>query len=109
MWFYRGWALAGFIVTAALAANVWAAMLQRGQGWPFWLSAAAAGLILATLILFFAWTQPVNQATAGRNAPSPHPRVSVVQPLAADALSGADRSQREAGPFDQPPLFHPAR
>ena len=60
---YRGWALVGFVVSAAFAANVWAAVLQRGHGAPFWLSVAAAALVLATLGVFFRWTQPVNKST----------------------------------------------
>ena len=60
---YRGWALSGIVVIAALAANIWAAWLLRGQGSPSWLSMAAVILVGATLAIFFSWTQPANAAT----------------------------------------------
>jgi hypothetical protein len=39
------------------------AVLLRGQGARFWLAAAAAGLLATTLVVFFLWTYPANQAT----------------------------------------------
>jgi hypothetical protein len=59
---YRGWQLVGFFAVGALGANIWAALLHRGAA--FWLFAIAAGLIAATLVVFFVWTFPVNKATA---------------------------------------------
>lgn len=60
---YRGWALVGIVVIAAFAANVWAAALLRSRGETWWPSALAAGLILATLAVFFTFTRPVNRST----------------------------------------------
>jgi hypothetical protein len=60
---YRGWALFGAVITAAIIVNLATALMLWGRGKPFWPS-VAAGLILAgTLIIFFEWTYPANQAT----------------------------------------------
>ena len=61
---YRGWALLGALLMAALAANVSLAVLLRRHGAAFWLAAMAAALVLGTLGIFFAWTFPANQLTA---------------------------------------------
>lgn len=60
---YRGWALFGAVIFAAIGANLVAAlMLWRRRG-PWW-SSLAAGLFLAVmLVVFFSWTYPANQAT----------------------------------------------
>jgi hypothetical protein len=58
---YRGWQLVGFLVVAALAANIWAASLHEAAA--FWWFVTAAGLIAATLVVFFGWTFPVNKKT----------------------------------------------
>jgi hypothetical protein len=60
---YRGWALFGVAMVAALAANLAAAYLLRGRGAPFALALAAAGGIAATLVVFVIWTLPANVAT----------------------------------------------
>jgi hypothetical protein len=60
---YRGWALFGAVIVAALAANLALAILSRGQRGPLLWAAAAFVLIAATLAIFFAWTFPANQAT----------------------------------------------
>jgi heme/copper-type cytochrome/quinol oxidase subunit 1 len=65
---YRGWALFGIVIFAAIGANLLVALLLYRRRKPFWLS-LSAGLILAgTLVVFFAWTYPANQATANWTA-----------------------------------------
>jgi hypothetical protein len=60
---YRGWAWFGVVIFAAIAANVVAGLMlwmRRRLAWP----AFAAGLLLAlSLVVFFVWTYPANQAT----------------------------------------------
>jgi hypothetical protein len=60
---YRGWALLGMVLIGALAANVILAVLQREDRIAFLLAAAAALSIALTLVIFFTWTFPANQAT----------------------------------------------
>jgi hypothetical protein len=61
---YRGWALLGIVLFAALFANLLFAVLLRRRGRDgFTLALAAFLLIAATLAIFFAWTFPANQAT----------------------------------------------
>jgi H+/Cl- antiporter ClcA len=60
---YRGWAWMGITIVAALFANFANAMLTRRHPAQFRLSLAASLLIAATLIIFFVWTYPANQAT----------------------------------------------
>lgn len=60
---YRGWALLGSVLAAALMAIVALAVLLRRQPAPFWLAFVAAGGIVAVLAVFFIWTYPANQAT----------------------------------------------
>ncbi len=60
---YRGWALAGAVIFAAIFANFASAYVARHNLRQFWLSVAAGLLIAATLAIFFAWTYPANQAT----------------------------------------------
>jgi hypothetical protein len=60
---YRGWALFGFVLFPALAANVVLAAMLRGEGGPFWLAVLAVLCIAANLAIFFAWTYPANVAT----------------------------------------------
>lgn len=60
---YRGWALFGFVLFAALAANLALAATLRRRHAPA-RSASAAGLLIAlSLAVFFAWTYPANLAT----------------------------------------------
>jgi len=61
---YRGWALFGTVIIAAMVANLaLALMLARRRG-PFWSSLAAGLILAATLLVFFVWTYPANQATS---------------------------------------------
>jgi len=61
---YRGWALFGIVLFPAVTANLLLAGMVRRERKPFWL-ALTAGLCLAgTLVIFFTWTYPANQATA---------------------------------------------
>jgi hypothetical protein len=61
---YRGWALLGIVLCAAILADLAFAIVLRGGGAAFWLALAGFLLIAATLAIFFAWTYPANQATA---------------------------------------------
>ena len=61
---YRGWALFGIVLFGALAANLAAAFVARRQRAPFWLALLAFLLVAATLVIFFTWTYPANQATS---------------------------------------------
>ena len=60
---YRGWALAGIAIFAALLANLGSAALTRHHPRQFWLSTVAGLLIAVTLAIFFIWTYPANQVT----------------------------------------------
>jgi hypothetical protein len=61
---YRGWALLGIVQCGALLANFACAIVLRRQPLPFWLSLGAAIAVAATLVIFFVWTYPANQATS---------------------------------------------
>src|SRR5512134_1620909 len=60
---YYGWALLGVILIGALLADLGLAVLQRDQRVPFRLALLAAVLMAASLLAFFTWTYPANQAT----------------------------------------------
>jgi hypothetical protein len=60
---YRGWALLGFVITGALLSSVVLIVLQRGQGAAFYLTLAAMLCIALSLVVFFSFTYPANQAT----------------------------------------------
>jgi hypothetical protein len=60
---YRGWALFGVVLIPAALANFASAFVRRGQGTPFWLALAAGVLIVLTLVVFFTFIFPGNQAT----------------------------------------------
>jgi hypothetical protein len=60
---YSGWAWLGIVIFAAIFANLASAFLTRDRSRQFWLSLAAGLLIAATLVIFFTWTYPANQAT----------------------------------------------
>jgi hypothetical protein len=60
---YRGWALLGIILFASLAADVVLAIKLRHDRDAFAAALAGALLIAATLVIFFIWTYPANQAT----------------------------------------------
>ena len=51
------------VLIGALIANLVLAILVRGERTPFWLALAAFILIGGTLVIFFTWTYPANQAT----------------------------------------------
>ena len=60
---YRGWALLGIALVGALLANLALAILLRGRGAPFVLALVAFLCIALSLVIFFTWTYPANQAT----------------------------------------------
>ena len=60
---YRGWAWFGAVIIAAILANLALGQALRRRGQPGWRAEAAAGLLLAGLAVFFAWTFPANRAT----------------------------------------------
>jgi hypothetical protein len=60
---YRGWALFGIVLFGALAANLALTLMVRRRRGAFWLALAAFLLVAATLVVFFTWTYPANQAT----------------------------------------------
>ena len=60
---YRGWALFGVVLFGALLSNLALAVAMRGRGTPFALVAISFLCQLATLIVFFLFTFPANQAT----------------------------------------------
>jgi sulfite exporter TauE/SafE len=61
---YHGWALLGVILIGALLADLGLAVRQRDQRVPFLLALMAVVLMAASLLVFFTWTYPANQATA---------------------------------------------
>lgn len=61
---YRGWAWLGAVLIGALLANAVLAFVARHQRSVLVGAAAAAVLLALSLVVFFAWTFPVNQATA---------------------------------------------
>jgi hypothetical protein len=61
---YRGWALLGIILIAAVLMNLVLAFLSRGQTAPMVWAIGSALLLGATLVAFFLWIYPVNQATS---------------------------------------------
>jgi hypothetical protein len=60
---YRGWALLGIVLCAAILADLALAIMLRHQRPAFWCALAAFLLMAVTLTIFFAWTFPANQAT----------------------------------------------
>jgi hypothetical protein len=61
---YRGWALFGIVLFGALAANLALTLMVRRRRGAFWLALLAFLLVAATLLVFFTWTYPANQATS---------------------------------------------
>ncbi len=59
----RGWAFLEIILFASLAADVVLALQLRHDRGAFAAALAGALLIAATLVIFFIWTYPANQAT----------------------------------------------
>jgi len=60
---YRGWALFGIVICAAIAANLLLALMFWRRSQRFGPSLAAALILAITLLVFFEWTYPVNQMT----------------------------------------------
>ena len=60
---YRGWALFGIVLFGALITNLALAFLLRGRGAPFVFALVAFCCIALSLVVFFIWTYPANQAT----------------------------------------------
>jgi hypothetical protein len=61
---YRGWALLGAVLIAAILADAIFAAMLRGQGAPVLFAGGAAAALLASLAVFFLFVFPANQATA---------------------------------------------
>lgn len=61
---YRGWALFGAVLIAAILTNLFLAIMLRRRRGAFALALCAFVLMAGTLAIFFAWTYPANQATA---------------------------------------------
>jgi hypothetical protein len=60
---YRGWALLGVPIFAALVLTITLAVIERKDRRRFRLTAAAAGCMVLALVVFFAFTFPANQQT----------------------------------------------
>lgn len=60
---YSGWALAGIAIVAAIVCAGALAFTTREQTLPMLLAVAAAVLLILTLVTFFLFIFPVNQAT----------------------------------------------
>jgi hypothetical protein len=60
---YRGWALFGIVLFSALLADLVLAISLRGRGTPFVFALVAFVCTALTLVIFFTWTFPANQAT----------------------------------------------
>ncbi|WP_136413992.1 DUF1772 domain-containing protein [Herbaspirillum sp. ST 5-3] len=60
---YRGWALLGIVVICALLTTAALAVLQRGSGAAFYFTLGATLCIALSLVVFFSFTFPANQAT----------------------------------------------
>lgn len=60
---YRGWAISGVALVAALASTLWLAVQSWPQEVPFVLASSAFVLLLVTLIVFFIRIFPVNKVT----------------------------------------------
>lgn len=60
---YQGWALSGIVLVGAIASTALLAYLSQPQGAPALLALAAFAFLVATLVSFFVFILPVNQAT----------------------------------------------
>ena len=69
---YRGWALFGFVLIGVLLANAALTLLLAFRRRPYRLPLLAFVLIAATLVIFFLWTYPANQATSNWSLPTPN-------------------------------------
>jgi hypothetical protein len=61
---YAGWALFGILVFGALMANLAYTIVLRKLGQSFGYALASFLFIAASLVIFFVWTFPTNQATS---------------------------------------------
>jgi hypothetical protein len=61
---YRGWALFGVVLIAAVLVDLLLGLALWRRGQPAWAAFTAGLLVAVTLGVFFAWTQPANAATA---------------------------------------------
>jgi uncharacterized membrane protein len=61
---YRCWALFGIVLLGAIGANLVHAILIRDDPHAFWLALLAFLLMVGSLVIFFIWTYPANQATS---------------------------------------------
>src|SRR4051812_9900756 len=68
---YNGWAFLGIVLIAAIIADFALALLLRHHPGPFRLALTGAVCVAATLVIFFVWTFPANQATANWTAAPP--------------------------------------
>jgi hypothetical protein len=67
---YNGWAWFGGPIIGAIVASAAIAFMSRTQLWPLVLATTSTLLMSATLVIFFIFTFPANQATANwRTAP----------------------------------------
>jgi hypothetical protein len=60
---YNGWAMLGIVLIGTVLANLVHAIFLRGQGLAFVCALIAFLCIAVTLVIFFAFTFPANQAT----------------------------------------------
>jgi hypothetical protein len=60
---YRGWALFGIVLAAALLCNGLLSFSLYGRGAAFVLAVVATVAMATTFVVFFAWTYPANVAT----------------------------------------------
>jgi hypothetical protein len=60
---YRSWALLGIVLIGAAIANVALALFIRAQRAPSIFALIGGLCLVATLVIFFAFTFPANQAT----------------------------------------------
>jgi hypothetical protein len=65
---YAGWSQFGFVLIPAVLVNFALAYFMRDQTWPALLALVAAVLMIATLVTFFIWIFPANQATSNWTA-----------------------------------------
>jgi hypothetical protein len=61
---YRGWAMLGIVIIGAVLANLVLAIFLRGQGLAFACAVIAFLCVAVTLVIFFAFAFPANQATS---------------------------------------------
>jgi hypothetical protein len=61
---YAGWSRFGFVLIPAVLVNLALAYVMRDQTWPSLLALGAAVLMAVTLVTFFVWIFPANQATS---------------------------------------------